>query len=211
MRRWLLLFVLGVLALAVSPVYAIPAEFTAWLYTPDTGSMTLVDLSGERDTFELPVSPPYTIRPLSNVSVSPNGRLIAYMLAEPDSTNQQLMIYDYNTRTVIAQYPVSSVAYNSIDFNPRFAFSPDSRRIALGYSIDPAGWELVVIDLDTFSITGSLSSGDPAFAGVPATYGVTPTVTYFRSPTELAIALVLGGTDADEPAGSYLWDLVTAS
>ncbi|MBK9124721.1 MAG: SH3 domain-containing protein [Chloroflexi bacterium] len=211
MRRWHLLFVLGVLALAVSPVHAIPAEFTAWLYTPDTGEMTLVDLSGERDTFELPIAPPYTIRPLSNVGVSPNGRLIAYVLAQPDSTNQQLMIYDYNTRTVIAQYPVSSVAYNSIDFNPRFAFSPDSRRVALGYSVDPSGWELVVIDLDSFSIAGTLSSGDPAFAGIPATYGITPTVTYFRSPTELAIALIRGGTEASEPAGSYLWDTVTAS
>ena len=46
MRRWFGVVLVALLLAAVAPAYAIPAEFTAWLYTPDTGEMSLIDLSG---------------------------------------------------------------------------------------------------------------------------------------------------------------------
>ena len=48
MRRWFRVIFVALLLAAVVPAYAIPAEFTAWLYTPDTGEMSLIDLSGQR-------------------------------------------------------------------------------------------------------------------------------------------------------------------
>ncbi|MBK8135942.1 MAG: SH3 domain-containing protein [Chloroflexi bacterium] len=209
MRRLPLYFLLALLVLMVAPAYAIPAEFTAWLYTPDTGTMTLVDLSGEVDSFELPLAPPYDVRPFTNVVVSPNGNTIAYVLGQSGSFNQQLMVYSYSSRAIIAQYPVTNVAYTSIDFGGRFAFSPDSNLVAFGYSKDPAGWEMVVIDLTSFSIAGSISSLDPALSGVEANFGITPMPTYFISSNSLAFALIRGGTEASEPAASFVWDLVT--
>lgn len=209
MRRWSLFILLVLLSLMVAPAAAIPAEFTAWLYTPDTGTMTLVDLSGEVDSFELPLAPPYDVRPFTNVVVSPDGNKIAYVLGQTGTSNQQLMVYNYSSRAVVAQYPVANVAYSSIDFGGRFAFSPDSNRVAFGYSTDPAGWEMVVIDLVSFSIAGGIGSSDPAFSGFPASYGVTPMPTYYISADSLAFALILGGTDATTPAGSFVWNLVS--
>ncbi len=211
MRRYFGVVLVALLLAAVAPVYAIPAEFTAWLYTPDTGEMTLVDLSGQRDTFELPIAPPYDVRPFTNVAVSPDGNMIAYVLTRAGSFDQQLMVYNYTSRSVIAQYPVTNAAYTSIDFGGRFMFSPDSSLLAFGYSVDPSGWELIVIDLASFSIAAQLRSSDPMLSGVDSNYGITPMPTYFASNTLLAFALIRGGTDATEPVGAWNWDLASNS
>lgn len=209
MKRWSGIGLITLLLLLIVPAHAIPAEFTAWLYTPDTGEMTLVDLSGERDSFVLPVAPPYDVRPFTNVAISPDGNTIAYVLTRAGSFDQQLMVYSYTSRSVIAQYPVTNVAYNGIDFGGRFMFSPDSSLFAFGSSLDPSGWELIVIDLASFSISAQIRSSDAMFSGVDSTYGITPMPSYFASNSSLAFALIRGGTEATEPVGVWLWDLVS--
>jgi hypothetical protein len=211
MRRWFAIILVALLLATIAPAYAIPAEFTAWLYTPDTGEMTLVDLSGQRDAFELPVAPPYDVRPFTNVAVSPDGNMIAYVLTRAGSFDQQLMVYSYASRSVIAQYPVTNAAYTSIDFGGRYMFSPDSSLFAFGYSVDPSGWELIVIDLASFSIAAQIRSSDPMFSGVDSNYGITPMPTYFSSNTSLAFALIRGGTEATEPVGAWVWNLTSNS
>jgi hypothetical protein len=211
MRRWFRVILVALLLAAIAPAYAIPAEFTAWLYTPDTGEMSLIDLSGQRDTFELPVAPPYDVRPFTNVVVSPDGNTIAYVLTRAGSFDQQLMVYSYASRSIIAQYPVTNAAYTSIDFGGRYMFSPDSSLLAFGYSVDPSGWEMIVIDLASFSIAAQIRSSDPMFTGIDANYGITPMPTYFSSNTSLAFALIRGGTEATEPVGAWVWDLVSNS
>lgn len=208
MRRWpLFTLFLALLLLATAPVYAIPAEFTAWLYAWDTGEMVLVDLSGERERFELPIVAPYDTLPYTHVAISPNGHIMAYVITQNGTFNQQLMVYNNLTDSIIAQFPVPAGIYNSIDFGARHSFSPDSRYFAFGYSVEPEGWELQVIDLQEFSIAATARSSDPQFAGMVAHYGVTPVPSYFKSETELAFALLLGGTDAQAPAESLMWDM----
>ena len=85
MRRWFGIILAVLLLATIAPAYAIPAEFTAWLYTPDTGEMTLVDLSGERETFDLPLAPPYEIRPFTNVAVSPARSSIRARTSPPST------------------------------------------------------------------------------------------------------------------------------
>ena len=65
-------------------------------------------------------------------------------------------------------------------------------------------WELIVIDLASFSIAAQIRSSDPMFSSVDANYGITPMPTYFMSNTSLAFALIRGGTEAKLGPGDVL-------
>lgn len=210
MRRWPVFLLLTLLAVMVAPVSAIPADFTAWLYTPDTGTMTLVNLSGEVDSFPLPLTAPFDTRPYTNVAVSPDGNTIAYVIQQYGTSNQQLMVYHYPTGAVIAQYPMSDVAYTSIDFGSPYAFSPDSTQVAFGYSRNAGGWELIVIDLTSFSIANALNNTDPGFDPEDGNFGLTPVPSYFASADQISLILIPGGTDGFDLSGQgFTWDLNT--
>lgn len=141
--------------------------WSAWLYRTD-GRVTRLNASGDQvlvvDEVLLPLPAGYEAYPLNTVSVSPDGQRMAYLAANA-AQNQQLVIYDHAQRNISALYDVTG---NQGAQGGMPVFSPDSSRLAFGYSLASGGWEILVIDLIDFSIVGTLRSDDPAsvLAGV---------------------------------------------
>jgi SH3-like domain-containing protein len=75
-----------------------------------------------------------------------------------------------------------------------------------GYSLDGSDWEIVLIGLDTFGLSAVLSSTEPAAAGLPNGFGVTPVPQAVYPDGRIAFTLVRGGTDGSGGFEAYTWD-----
>lgn len=210
----LLCLMLLALALGLTPTYAQVSGFEAWLYEPLAGQMIRINETGEISRLTLPLPAGFDTYPYGGVAVSPDGATIAYIAGKNASFEAELVIYSVRTNSVLATYPPSGSSYTSFDFSPGGAFSADGRQLAFGYSLDgeAGGWDLIVINLDSFSLGGSLSSSDPLAAGLESNFGLTPTPLYFRPDGQIAFAMVRGGTDGSAAGyDAYLWHPVNGT
>ncbi|GEM_PF-991418 len=211
LRPALFCLMLLVLALGLSPTYAQAGGFSAWLYEPTTGEMIKMDGTGEVSRLTLPLPAGFDVYPYGGVAVSPDGQIFAYMAGKNASFEAELVVYSTRTNSILATYPPTGSAYTSFDLNPGGAFSADGRQLVFGYSLDgeAGGWELLVINLDSFSLGGTLSSST---AGLSAGFGLTPVPMHFRPDGQIAFAMVQAGTDgAARRYDAYLWNPVNGT
>lgn len=181
-------------------------SWTAWLYRAD-GRVTRVVETGSDTTVAdevlLPLPAGYDTYPLNTVSVSPDGQRMAY-LAGNATQSQQLVIYDHAQRNISALY---DLAGNNGARGGTPVFSPDSSRLAFGYSLIGGGWEIIIIDVNNFSIVDTLRSDDPAavLAGVQ-TVEVVP---HLRRYAADRVSFTLLPVEGSVPSlvDSLLWEL----
>ncbi len=185
----------------------------AWLYEPNTREMLLVDRTGLLERLTLPLPAGYDYLNYSGVAVTPDGQTFAYTAGKNGLFGTTLVIFSPITRSILAEYSPPNVAYNSLELSPRRAFSPNGRQLAFGYSFDGEGegWELVVIGLDTFGLSASLTSFDPPAAGLDSSFGMTPVPQAFLPDGRIAFTLVRAGTDGIGGFDAYLWDPATGA
>lgn len=206
----------ALLLMALNVSAAQPIATTVWLYDQGAGTMLqIAEGSGLSRTFALPQPEPRFDSMPARVIASPDGRTLAYVARDSATGDQELVVIDAGLASITLRYGFGNAPYNSIDVGGRFAFSPDGRRIAFGYALEPNGWELVVIDLSTSVIATVLRSGQPNTASLLAGYGIIPTPVYLEGDTDpsganndrIALALVLGGAGGAPQYENYVWSL----
>jgi hypothetical protein len=148
-----------------------PGAWTAWLYDPQVGVVTLVSDGGVvvRE-FALPLAQAFDTYSYY-VLVSPSGSHVAYvgLDSSADIPNRQLFVYDVRRGELAAAYPLEPNAEaTSIELIPGMrAFDEANSQLAVGYVLfdrvdfdaDP-GWGIVVIDYSVGQVTASVSSED---------------------------------------------------
>jgi uncharacterized protein YgiM (DUF1202 family) len=180
--------------------------WAAWLYRAD-GRLTRVALAGEQavvvDEILLPLPASYDTYPLNTISVSPDGQRMAY-LAGNATQSQQLVIYDHAQRNISALYDLTG---NNGALGGMPVFSPDSSRLVFGYSLIGGGWEIIVIDVNSFSIIDTLRSDDPAsvLAGVQ-TVDVVPYLHRYAA-DRVNFTLLPAAGSIPSRVDSWLWEL----
>ncbi len=200
----LILSLLLLLPLVIHAQTATP--WAAWLYRTD-GRVTRIAAAGDQaavvDEVLLPLPANYDAFPLNSVSVSPDGQRMAY-LAGNATQSQQLVIYDHGQRNISALYDLTG---NNGALGGMPVFSPDSTRLAFGYSLIGGGWEIIIIDVSSFSIIDTLRSDDPAsvLAGVQ-TVDVVPSLHRYAADR---VNFTLLPADGSTPSrvDSLLWEL----
>lgn len=140
---------------AQTQIQAQTGDWSAWLYAASEGRMTLVNAAGLLDEFIVPLSVGYDAYP-EQVIVAPDGLHVAYLARKSTSPDRQLVIYDHTFRAIIATYDLGASAAGLPDF------SPNGQQVALGYALNPEGWEIIIIDLPTFTIASALRFDDEA-------------------------------------------------
>lgn len=188
---------------------------SAWIYNPITGMAMRVTSSGTlADSFALPMPDTSFDSVPNTIIVSPNGLTLAYVARASASGQQELVLTDVNTRTIILRYAFGTAPYNSIEVGGQFGFSPDGNAIAFGYALDFDGWELMIIQLGA-GIVGTLTSGAPETAAIVSGFGIIPTPTFFAgsggdlTTYKIGVAFVQGGAGGASEYFNYVWSVAT--
>lgn len=210
MKRLIGLFGLMTLFLGISilPASAQPSEWDAWMYNSDNGHMVRV---GSDNAIYNDLTLPglqgndYSWRSM----VSPDGNIVVYTLNNTFNQMTTIQAYNVMTNTLLVSYVIPSqqgqLVYTSIDLIPTTeAFSPDSRSVAVGYTIDGA-WSLLVFDLfnQPGNILMQINSTDPSMGIVQSIAIDVPTVVRYDGVT-IDFIIVQAATE-----GSYTYQHFT--
>ncbi|HEX2621794.1 MAG TPA: hypothetical protein VHL11_16670, partial [Phototrophicaceae bacterium] len=197
------LLLMLLLSFAAVPSTHAQATWSAWLHNKTEARMTLVGAEGMIDEFILPLPAGFDVYP-DQVAVAPDGLHMAYIASQSTTAAQQLVVYDHTLRAIVATYDPATAGGVVSGFP---AFSPNSQRVAFGYSL-AEGWEIINIDLPTFSIADALRYDDPAVQGIglptPPPPGLAPSIQGYRDNLIAFVYTPLGMDDT-----SYQWQLDT--
>lgn len=189
-------------ALWIIPAKAAGSPWTVWLYENGTGRMTQVDSNGTTiRQFQLPADAGSHYS--QNVAISADGLLAGY--AAGNDTATYVSIYDLNTNSIIYSYSLPANAITSLDFSgSAFNFSDDNSTFAFGFANESFGWQIIVIDIITFS-DFSLKETDVPLAALPASNGfMLPAITYNRN-QYVKFAMVPLGADGISMFDAFSW------
>lgn len=196
--------------LAMSVRAQAPDPFGAWMALPDKNQLIYLDVDGVAGAIDLPLPEGYAHISQDEFAVSPDGQTAAYTVYQSGYTRPAVAIYGIPQRSVIANFSPQGMLFTSLSVAPLRAFSADSRQLAVGYATE-AGWELAVVDLQTFALAGRLNHETPALAGLPRTPDTLPVPLDFRTGGSLAFALY----DLSVPRASrypaFVWNLTTSA
>lgn len=208
MRRILSVVILLSIFLAAGPAAGQASNWTAWLYASEQGRMFLVDEGGRLlEDFVLPSLVGYT-RYAGSAAVSHNGALIAYTVYNPDTQGSQLMVYDTVTDRVIVTLDLGAMFFDTIDLLPESQlFNPFDTALAYGYNLFDQGWQVVVIDLLSGTVTFRLSSSDATIQALQIDSFLTPVIQHY-SAAEVSITMIAGGTEGGIAHNGYRWNLL---
>lgn len=214
-------FVILLLSILVAAAPAAAQEgagaWTAWLYEPQTGTVTLVDQSGAVvNEFRLPLAQAFDAYSFS-IAVTPSGSHIAYIGSDSsaDTPNRQLFVYSLSSSSITASYPLNSDAVEtSLELMPRVnGFDEDTNRLAVGSLIwadeadsDP-GWEVVVLDYRLGDIIAEVSSDDVQIEGLDWNLFV-PVIQRFEADTVI-FSSVFYATELLAEYLTFAWDITS--
>lgn len=195
---------------AALPARAQTADpFGAWIVLPGTtAQLVYLDANGIAGGIDLPLPAGYTLYSQDEYAVSPDGNTIAYVVYQPGYTRPAVAIYGIQQRALLADFAPEEMLYTSLSLSRRHAFSADSRQLAVGY-LTEAGWELAVVDVRTFALSGRLTDRTPGLADVPRTPDSIPVPLDFRAGNRLAFAIYDLSVTRAAQYPAFLWDLVT--
>lgn len=194
-RVFLLLIIMALLTAALPSASAQGRTgFTTWFWNPQTLTLLQVDsTTGNATTHR--VAFPSGLQPSDYaLSISPNGRYLAYCVAQSTERvrqNQTFVVYDWQAQTVAQQLPLTNMLYCGLESG---SWSPDSSEVALTVvkydfttaPTDPAGSAgEPPINIQIVNVsTGAVNSPVPV-AWLDSYTGAA--VTYYRPGVELDI------------------------
>lgn len=201
---------LAAFMLAMPTSAQMPDPFGAWMALPDRGQLIYLDADGVAGAIDLPLPEGYAHLSADEFAVSPDGQTAAYVVYQAGYTRPAVAVYGIPQRSLIANFAPDGMLFTSLSVAPLRAFSPDSRRLAVGYATE-TGWELAVVDLQTFALAGRLNHETPALAGLPRTPDTLPVPLDFRMGGSLAFALY----DLSVPRASrypaFVWEMTSSA
>ncbi|MBK8138519.1 MAG: SH3 domain-containing protein [Chloroflexi bacterium] len=206
---------LSVLAL-LTLVFTLPSgaqsadPFGAWMILPDTAQLVYLDANGTAGDLTLPLPDGYAHVSQDEFAVSPNGQTIAYVVYRAGYTQPAVAIYGIQQRSLLADFAPAGMLFTSLSVARLHAFSADSRQLAIGY-LTEAGWELAVVDLQTFALAGRLTDTTPGLDALPRTPDSLPVPLDFRAGNRLAFTVYDLSVTRAERYPAYLWELVTGA
>lgn len=206
MCKRLLIAVLLVMGM-VLPLAAQEAEWLAWLYDGETGSVTVVDSSGVvTETFTLPLPTGFDSYP-RRAAVSRDAALTAYVVYNSQTFQGALTLS--RKGQLAAAYNLPLTFSDSFEFVADWTvFSDDQTALAFGYSLEGGGWAVIVLDAQTGTVTHILRGDDPLVAvlGLEGGFGLTPVIRHF-SGREIIFTMVQSGTEGASEYSSYNWNI----
>ncbi|MBK9124306.1 MAG: SH3 domain-containing protein [Chloroflexi bacterium] len=208
MRRWTLVCVLLVVLIAPASGQADP--FRAWLLHPDRGALTAIDTSGPLGTIALPVPDGFATVSPDEVAIAPDGQTAAYVVYRAGYVQPAVAVLRLSDQQLIANFAPQGMTFTSLGLAPRAAFSPDSRRLALGYMTDE-GWELVVIDIAAFAIAARITDRDPQLGSVPRTPDSLPVPVDHRQGGTIGFTVYDLAVSRAASYPGFTWDTLTGN
>lgn len=206
-RKGMMTLIVVMLMVAVwsVPARAAGSPWSVWLYENAVGRLTQVDSSGATlRQVQLPadMGSHYS----QGAAVSQDGSLVGYAAATDSATI--LTVFNLNTNAVVYTYTMpGNQTTTSLDFSAnQFNFSENNTTFAFGYMVMNLGWQIVLIDLNTFS-SSALKESDVPLAALPGYSGfMLPAVAYNRSGTVKFTLLPLG-IDGAARFDAYTWKI----
>ncbi len=182
--------------------------FQVWLYDT-TGDALRVNQAGrvvDRATLRLENRTP------SAVSVSSNGRFLAFVLPSETGLPLTLYVYDSERDRITLRYALphdasNSLPAHSIERAPRsLIFDEENAVLAIGFGRGSEGWQVTLLDIFSGEALKSLRDDDPAMTALatPRAFGVVPVVQRVRAGRVFFTVQPAGV--ARPPYSSFVWD-----
>lgn len=210
-KQWLHLLIC---ALMFSPLAIVRAQETwsAWMYSPTSGDMTLIDGNGYiLEQIKLPLPNRYLAYSF-DVSVSASGQRVVYIATDTIHDERKLMIYHAERRRVLLEYQLpaellaETLSFADEDTN---LFNDGELAIAFGYSLQGGGWQLPIIDIQTGQAILILRAGAPNAADLSSSEGVTPIVRRFDGTSVIFTMVNAQNLVNDSTIQTYSWNTQT--
>ncbi len=204
------------------------AAWTAWVYERATGRVVLINSEGKlvlEFTLQMPFG--YDTYP-EDIAVSPDGVLIAYVVAHGTTGSKRLIVSDWRTNEIIStntltplwisetegEYIVfhetdENLALGYSQYHPDWQFSlnadgelvlPEDGTLAFGQRLVMGRWEIVIYDPLSDETLRTLYSDSPVTAavGIAPDAKQTPIVLRYRDDAVYFILVPDEADDADD-------------
>jgi hypothetical protein len=185
--------------------------WTAWLYNPADGRMTLVDDTGEvMAAFNLPLPEGYAFYPF-DVTVAQSGTRIAYVPLATSNQARRVLVYHVLERKLITDVDLSPlVAENQGALTEdAHSFNETGTALAFGLSPEEAGWQIGILDLESGRVTLILRSTSPnvKVVGIPTDPELLPVIQRYVGTQVMFTLVEPAATESQPERGSYTWNL----
>jgi len=210
-RRFAFLISVVYLLVWYTALDASGADWSAWLYDPESGHLALVygDGTVTRDLY-VPLSQGFNQLP-SNVAFSHDGLLLAFVAGNSDTGERQLVVFD--TAAQVQKLLVNLPVLRADSFaagSPERAFNDNNTLLAFGFATDD-GWRIDVYDLTTGTVVYTLfDEATTGYEVVGEGGPLLPVIQRFEG-TRVTFSLGIVGTDGYYRASSFVWDFLTSS
>jgi hypothetical protein len=210
-KRSFIVIVTGLyMLLTIVPLRAQETLWTAWLYNPANGNMTLLDDRGAvLDGFILPLPKGYDFYPFE-VGVAHDGTRVSYVAMASQSGARQVRVVDTNKHELIADYELTTGGGVGFIAEEGNHFNESGTALAFAYSQKQGGWQIAILDIQSGLVTLSLRSASPAVtvATLPVDAGITPIVQRYSRGKVMFTLVQIGAAEGPLERGSYTWDAV---
>jgi|GEM_PF-6156588 len=213
-RFFTLFFVVAMVILGVSAQDSsdAPASYTAAAYLPDSGTLLVLDNVGISAELVLPLPDGFD----RNASaVAALATQVAYVARKQGATDKALVLSNVTNDgaaiSLSGSTPLrSDAAYTSFYLRApgTFGLRNGKTHIALGYGLDPLGWELLVLN-DQLQEVAKIDQFD--LPDQPKDYGFTPYPIDFRPDGSIAFALVNAQATEPQTPSIFIWNTFTGA
>ncbi len=198
-----------ILSINLLSIQAQSPEWEAWMYSNQNGRIIRIGSNSViYNDLTLPGLQDHSYP--RQITVSPDGQIIAYALTNHETRTQWIYVYNTALGSLISTYNIPSQQGQIVDSSIKIlptsqTFSPDSHQIAIGYTIGER-WSLIVMDIadNPGTILLQVNSTDVGMVGVERWGFDVPTVVSFDGTIiEFVLIPTATGIASDYPHYSY--------
>lgn len=206
----IVLLLLATLAGAYAQSDAESSSLSAVAYLPDSGKLVVLNETSITAEITLPLPAGFD-RNASTVAM--NDDQVAYIARKQGSTDKALTLAALSPQadslTITATQPLrTDAAYTSFFLRApgTFGLRDGQTHLAVGYGLDPLGWELLVVD-SALNTVAKLTH--EALPDQPKDYGYSPYPIHFRPDGSIAFALIDAQTGGVQNPPVFVWNTFT--